>query len=389
MPPKKETALQKSIRHSIQSAVSAMKADKALVTAAMNQSPSCVTRLKKLLRDLGYIDEKDCIIERHEAPTPKCESANAGSPNSKLDYGLCDELPEGVVCLGDCDSPLLGFLLSRCEEVAFSKHSLKALLKRNQRKISKEPLLEMIEFATDMPKDLNIQSCATIGNLADLLTTKNEDNGRRARDLRLPAVWSKPGVGVFSVVFEGGRPFLTERFRNTQSEIKVPELLQNYSEDPKEWVITNNFSMSRASLGRAGVVSALVPCLSILPQAAISMKKPKRLAIRDGEAPSAPESVASTSATSSIALQGAADQPCETPPPKRARSDPAWSPSVTSVSHGLDARSPAVGGATGSQDTPPVPSPAETEVIAPPEAPSGGAGAELDLAFHGADLAEE
>lgn len=188
MPPHKETALEKSIRHSIKSAEAAMKADRALIVAVMNKSPSCVTKLKKTLRDLGYIDEKDCVIERHEAKGPTLQPAP--SP-AKSPTDFCDEeqLPSSAQTLNDCDVGLLAYWLERCEPIVFNKHSLKALLKRNQRKVSKEPLLECTEFMTDIPRDLNIASLATVGGVAAMLMKKNEANSRRAESLRLPPMW--------------------------------------------------------------------------------------------------------------------------------------------------------------------------------------------------------
>lgn len=252
MPPKRESAFEKSIRHSIKSAEAALKADKSLITAVMNQSQSCVPRLKKTLRDLGYIDEKDGIIERHEMPAPKvAPSAATPSPN-KMNLRKDEPLPESVNTLADCDAQTLGYLLEMCEEITFNPHSLKALLKRGQRKIPKEPLLECVEFLTDMPRDVQIKTCGTLGNSVDLLSSKNDQNGRRGRDLRLPPNWSFSGVGFFDMVFEGNKPFLKERFSGRQAEIKHADLVQDRSTNKADWMVTNNFSMCKVALQRVG-----------------------------------------------------------------------------------------------------------------------------------------
>lgn len=265
MPPHKETALEKSIRHSIKSAEAAMKADRASIVAVMNKSPSCVTKLKKTLRDLGYIDEKDCVIERHEAKGPTLQPAP--SP-AKSPTDFCDEeqLPSSAQTLNDCDVGLLAYWLERCEPIVFNKHSLKALLKRNQRKVSKEPLLECTEFMTDIPRDLNIASLATVGGVAAMLMKKNEANSRRAKTLRLPPMWGAHGVGIFTLFFQDGEAHLQDQFTGASGRIEDKDLLANFSTDPTLWAISNSFSKQRACIQRCGIMTTRVPCLSVVPR---------------------------------------------------------------------------------------------------------------------------
>lgn len=228
------------MRHSIKSADAAMKADKALITAVMNQSPSCVSRVMKTLRDLGYIDASDGVIERHELGIAKVPANTMPSPSKASDVNPSDPLPANSHTLATCDVYLLAYLSERCEEITFSTHSMKALLRRNQRKLPKDSLLECLEFMTDIPRDISISTCGTVGNLADLCIRKNEANYRRARDLRLPPLWAEHGVGISKILFDGGNVYLQDRFTGATGMIRDPELLQNSSQGLKDWLIVHH-----------------------------------------------------------------------------------------------------------------------------------------------------
>lgn len=190
-----------------------------------------------------------------------------------------DPLPANSHTLATCDVYLLAYLLERCEEITFSTHSMKALLRRNQRKLPKDSLLECLEFMTDIPRDISISTCGIVGNLADLCIKKNEANYRRARDLRLPPLWAEHGVGIFQILFDGGNVYLQDRFIGATGMIRDPELLQNSSQGLKDWLISSNFSRYRACVQRCGVVSTLVPCMFIIPQVHPNVAKRPRLAL--------------------------------------------------------------------------------------------------------------
>ena len=287
MPPKMESPQAKSARYQLKSAELTIKAESQIIIATMRQAPSCITKIKKLLKDLKYIDAMDSIVATESTACRLLvlndedgpEGVRLGEPsgNDVLAFDLSADIPHESAQTSSGE--FLTFLLEQLEPVTCSKHSLKALLKKGQRKVPKPMLLELLEFICDWPPDGDWIALGSVGILLEHLGEKNNEQGRRARDLKLPFTWAE--VGVFSFRLVDGKAFLADRYTHKEVAIDDDSLCDNYSEDMKDYVILKNYSRSRATLQQCGRL-ATISCGLWLPWETLPRSAPKRLALSDG-----------------------------------------------------------------------------------------------------------
>ena len=251
MPPKKETPSQKSARFSQRSASLNHQADFQLLVGVMKQAPSSVGKIKQHLVNLAYLDNNDQILVNEVAiNVPAAESPQK---TMMLEYNLSDKIPFGTA---ESSSPyFLQFLLVQLEPVACSKHSMRALLRKGQRRVPVKILLEILDMMTDWPADGDWSQLGTIGKFIDHLNIANEEQGPRCRDLIFPCDWASQGV--FKLSISGGQHFLEDRYMKISREITCPVFKQAASLDPNDYVILKNFSRSRATLQKTGVLQTL------------------------------------------------------------------------------------------------------------------------------------
>lgn len=156
--------------------------------------------------------------------------------------GSTDELPHCYTTIGGCSLTYLKAMLSAIEPIAFSALSLRGMIERGKREVSKRSLTELIEFASGCDYDTPLNGdLRHIPTLHRALSDMSRARGRLGRDLRLPPNFDE--VGFF--VLEGlagpqpslrhrflncARPLPLAKFNNSMEEVASARVEMNYSE---------------------------------------------------------------------------------------------------------------------------------------------------------------
>lgn len=130
----------------------------------------------------------------------------------------------------------LKWLLSEAEPVSLSKYSMRAITTPGAREPPKEPMLQMLEFMAHISRDAPIGEQRQLSALAEFISRKNVECGRKLREATLPLDWASSGWFLMEWGVEKSTAHLTHRFNGDDLRIKLnvkpgtfPTLQNNYS----------------------------------------------------------------------------------------------------------------------------------------------------------------
>ena len=283
MPGRRETATERSLRLALASNALTLKADTSLINTVMRTMPSSVPHLKKCLVLLGFIDRLDQVLQPvADAGIPAAvrEQKLDGQTGPGLKKCLCaltDQVPKGNISLARCGVEFLLFMLEQCEPRAFSKSSVRALLRPKQRKIAKGTLLELAEFTFDCDADATWKVGTSVGDLLEVLAAANRAAGRRGRDLTLPPNWD--AHGVYECKLGDGEIVVRNRYTGAEGFVSLSEFECVGARTPGDLIMSKNWSTMQAGLGIVGSMH-VVKCCTIAP--VVRPGSLQALALEDG-----------------------------------------------------------------------------------------------------------
>lgn len=264
MPPKRETAADKAARMQLASSQLRENADRTLIIHCMKVCPSSIGRIKRMLQDHGYLDA-DRLVATPEVTAVSTSPGQVEQPPALLPFDL--GLPPPFVSAAKASCEFLLFLLEQLEPRACSKHSMRGLLTKGQRKLPKAFLLEICEFCLDILPDCSWPEHNTLEDLLADLGHRNFLQGRRLQTVAWPMVkWEDSGH--FALKDQETRVLLYDRFEPGEAKTEV-DLAEALGKPPAELhlrdlKLLNNWARSRAVLQCRGDL-AVVFCASLLP----------------------------------------------------------------------------------------------------------------------------
>lgn len=135
------------------------------------------------------------------------------------------------------------WLLSTQDPIALSNYSIKAITTQGAKEPNRETLLELLEFMTDIPKDMSLGDLRVLADLNDFIAKRSILNGRRCNSLRLPVDWSTCGFYQAKLEHPDDDKITTaERFTNISIEAECSRERGTFP------AIEMNYSKKRASL---------------------------------------------------------------------------------------------------------------------------------------------
>lgn len=158
----------------------------------------------------------------------------------------------------------LKWLLTVQEPIALSKFSMKAITTQGAKEPNKDTMLELIEFMSDIPKDMSLGDLRMLSNLSDFLGKRNLANGRRCHSLRLPVDWSTAGFYITSQKSPDDDIIqITERFSMITVDCEIERERGTFP------TVEMNFSKKRASLAYTSVGGAFekIPIIELFMSA--------------------------------------------------------------------------------------------------------------------------
>ena len=245
MPGRRETATERSLRLALASNALTLKADTSFINTVMRTMPSSVPHLKKCLVLLGFIDRLDQVLQPvADAGIPAAvreqkPDGQTGPGLKKCLWALTDQVPEGNISLARCSVEFLLFMLEQCEPRAFSKSSVRALLRPRQRKIAKITLLELAEFTFDCDADATWKVGTSVGDLLEVLAAANRAAGRRGRDLTLPPNWD--AHGVYECKLGDGEIVVRNRYTGAEGFVSLSEFECVGARTPGDLIMSKNW----------------------------------------------------------------------------------------------------------------------------------------------------
>lgn len=136
----------------------------------------------------------------------------------------------------------------KCEKVAFSPAALGALVRRGQRDVNKESMLQVLEFCTGIQRHTHVSTKPDeLPKLYAEMSSLNESFGRRGRDLALPPDWKV--AGVYGLRKHGSSIKIQHRFKNTERTVPA-HVVQTYTFT--KLYIDQNWSDQSAMLKASG-----------------------------------------------------------------------------------------------------------------------------------------
>jgi hypothetical protein len=272
MPPKRKISTQaRAALHTARAQALHHQAEMEDIIGTLKAKPHLVPLVTRYMVEIGALEGSTA----HPAPSalaPPEEVELAGTtPDKKcqLGDGGCQEGPsEGVVVgssyytLGGLPVKELTNICSSLEPLSLSKFQLKALICRGQRQISKNALLELIEFMTGVDGSFSLTGEFRKWNvIMQALADKNQERNRPAKDLMLPADWAQHGV----YHYDPKTQHLTNKISQNTVDLSNSSILLKAT---GALYLENNFSEARANLVEPGqgCVSKLVCCACFVQQ---------------------------------------------------------------------------------------------------------------------------
>ena len=188
-------------------------------------------------------EERRTPLAIEDGPLP---AVNTDDAASSLSSRSIDRRIKNLMSLPVID---LKLICTRLEPISLGPFQLAPHIKRGARQDSQMFLCEIIEAATGVDRncDLDHQAFASVDELIDYLCELNEQRGRRCRDLLLPPRWALHGQ--FEKMLLSGRVLLHHRF-DYECFYELPEAWGSLAFD--ELHIANNYSDTNATVSGRG-----------------------------------------------------------------------------------------------------------------------------------------
>lgn len=226
MPPKKESAAERSVRLTREADEIKFRATYLQACASMKANPAAVTAVKHHLRSLGL-----WVSSSAKEVTACAASCSSGSEDEVASQGrkragcvpafLDSKADEAVACMkvvsvhrnfatwSQVPPRHLERILSAVEPISLNVRMLKVLCSPGQRVVPRDKLLHLLEFATNIDPSSQIGDERDLDSLIAFACERSVTLNRRAQQLRLPVDWSS--TGVWHILTEGGATYL-EKF---------------------------------------------------------------------------------------------------------------------------------------------------------------------------------
>lgn len=230
----------------------ARKADFLNVVAVLRHRPDIVSDLKQrftndeILLPSGEIDPNykppDLAIKKEKANEDASSSSNPAADAADAEIGS-HILHRNFTSWAHVPPRFLKWLLSAQEPIALSKFSMKAITTQGAKEPNKETMLELLEFMSDIPKDMMLGDMRMLSDLNEFLSKRNIMNGRRCHSLQLPVEWATAGLFLITMDSpDGAEITITERFSNASISADIARAPGTFPS------IEMNYSKKRASL---------------------------------------------------------------------------------------------------------------------------------------------
>ena len=239
------------------------------------------------------------LIDQEE---PRASPMKMRSPGGIIDPNPNNWVPHKYTKIANSSVAFVKGLLSQIEEISMSTVALQCLITKGAKDAKVSSLAELLEFATCFSREEPLVGCMRhIPTLVDYFKKCNHVTGRRARDLRLPASWSKE-CGVYSLKpGDGDEVIVKDNVTHIQHpipEAERPKYLTGELVPIDELDIGFNFNSAKAvvcspacmtkvhiiSLGKffTGLMPMLASRTCAVPQISQPPLAKKRKALADG-----------------------------------------------------------------------------------------------------------
>lgn len=185
------------------------------------------------------------------------ENGVDGAGKMRVKGGIMDKNPQNWVPhrylqLSGSSVVFLQQLMSQVEPLAFSKHALAPLLKAGRKEAKIIDMCRHLEYATTIDGDHSLRGDHRhIPSLVAWMTMLRDSEGRRCRDLLVPATWSARADGVYTFRVDGEALYVLDKSRGFEHEVPISYYMFNTKGDRipfENYDITNNWSASKAKI---------------------------------------------------------------------------------------------------------------------------------------------
>ena len=189
------------------------------------------------------------LIDQEE---PRASPMKMRSPDGIIDPNPNNWVPHKYTKIANSSVAFVKGLLSQIEEISMSTVALQCLITKGAKDAKVSSLAELLEFATCFSREEPLVGCMRhIPTLVDYFKKCNHATGRRARDLRLPAPWSKE-CGVYSLKPGDGDEVIVKdnatHIQHPIPEADRPKYLNGQLVPIDELDISFNFSSAKAEV---------------------------------------------------------------------------------------------------------------------------------------------
>lgn len=210
------------------------------------------------------------------------EQTNDGSPRAEAAEDMSTVvLHRNYTAWGDIPPRYQGHILTSCEPISLGRANLKSLVRKGCKEPARASLNELREYITDIPDGQYIGE-AQLSLITEFVMEKNEEKGRRARELHLPPAWQRDGHFLPEVVEEKRGVQITERW--TGHSIVLEDLWAEGDDIPVV-TVDMNFARLRAMLCLSGTPINSEPLynmfiaagfsMAVVPDTTVQQKAPK------------------------------------------------------------------------------------------------------------------
>ena len=241
-----------------------LKTQKAAIVAIMDAHPDAVPQITEYLQSLGYSspstlvqnasavnrgssddlgDEPAAGVKQEGgAEEPGEGSSAAGDAEGMGEHGrlsrvrpscgIVDECAENWVChkyvnFTTSSVVFMVDVLSAIEPISMSKVALRPASCRGKKETKMQNLAELLEFSTGVSRETRlVGKLRHIPTLKDWLRQQSVAEGRRARDLAIPAQWSAHRDGVYRFVQQADTVWIEDKVSLVKHVIPAEDVLK-------------------------------------------------------------------------------------------------------------------------------------------------------------------
>lgn len=186
-----------------------------------------------------------------DASTNGEQSEDPSNDNSSMCY-----IPRKYASWEEVPGDYLIEILSSLEKASLSKAALRALVPKGKKALRREPLLEILEFATGQDRATPIRpGMRKMSEAIATFATMSEDRGRLARDIIMPVDWTQSGLNTISVVTEGQRGISLTSLLH-QGNVFIP--VDDAGIVLEDFQLEFNFSDTRAAIVHPCIASRMM-----------------------------------------------------------------------------------------------------------------------------------